>query len=150
MVRQTHRAQLPPPDEVLRAAALLGLDEGGGVVLLAGCAALLADAIESERQVATLLLNPLGMTPGPGYSVLLANDAVPVAAGTLRGVLLDESNASAATLLGAARALRARGRLVAPASADVPPGVRELARDARQWVAEAAPPGSPPVPLRRR
>jgi len=50
---------------------------------------------------------------------------------------------------GAVRALVAGARLVAPAGAAVPAGVRELARDEADWVGERDAAPSPPVPLRR-
>jgi hypothetical protein len=40
--------------------------------------------------------------------------------------------------------------LVAPAHAPLPAGVRELARDEREWVAVKESAASAPVPLRRR
>jgi hypothetical protein len=46
-------------------------------------------------------------------------------------------------------ALRPGARLIAPAAAPVPDGARELARDARHWVAERVAPAGPVVPLRR-
>jgi hypothetical protein len=69
-------------------------------------------------------------------SVVVAPGRVPVAAGSLRGVALDERNAGAVLAADAVRALRAGGRLVAPASSPLPDGVGELARDDTVWVAE--------------
>ena len=49
------------------------------------------------------------------------------------------------------RVLRPDGRLVAPAAIPVPAGIRELARDEREWVGAAeGDAATAPVPLRRR
>jgi hypothetical protein len=66
-------------------------------------------------------------------------------------VALDSATADVARLDAAVRALRPRGRLVAPADAPLPGGVAELARDAEHWVAERdAAVVSDVVTLRRR
>jgi hypothetical protein len=78
---------------------------------------------------------------------------VPLAAGVLRAAWLDEATSDPSLLAGVARALRPGGRLVAPAATGVPAGIRELARDAREWVGArdaAVPAASAPVSLRRR
>ncbi|HEX4933512.1 MAG TPA: hypothetical protein VFV33_10065 [Gemmatimonadaceae bacterium] len=139
-------------DALLRVRALLALDEGGGVVLLGGGCAAWGPVLEDETQVMPLLLNAASGGEGAGRypSALRAVDAVPLAAGALRAAWLDAATATPATLAAVVRALRAGGRLVAPAGAPLPPGARELARDAREWVAECAGAASAPVPLRRR
>ncbi len=148
------RAASPPPtdDEVLRARALLALDEPGGIVLLGGSRARFAQRLADEAQVATIALNaPEWLWSEGGVpSALRSRDGVPVAGGTLRAVWFDVATATPHLLAGAARALRPGGRLMAPATAQVPLGVRRLAGDAEQWVAEATAAPSAPVELRRR
>lgn len=143
-----------PADEEarLRARALLALGEPGGIVLLGGAHARHAEALEDEVQVMTLQLNaPAALRRVGRYpSALRAVDGIPVASGSLRGVWLDRGTATPGMLAAAARALRTGGRLVAPADAPLPAGVRELARDAHEWVAEGEGGVSPPVALRRR
>ena len=144
---------LVPDEEVfLRARALLALGEPGGIVLLGGAHARNADAFEDEVQVTTLLLNaPAGLRPSGRYpSAMRATDTVPVAGGGLRGAWLDRDTATPAIMAAAARALRRGGRLVAPVEVMLPAGVRELARDRSEWVAEGEGGMSAPVAIRRR
>lgn len=142
------------PDEgaFLRARALLALSEPGGTILLGGVHARHAEAFEDEGRVMTLLLNapPSARDAGRHPSALRARDALPVASGSLRAAWLDRETATPGILQGVARGLRPGGRLVAPADAPLPAGVRELARDAQEWVAEGEGGVSAPVALRRR
>ena len=134
----------------MRAAALLGLDDAGGVVLLGGRCGELAAALEALSPARALLLNPgPGVPVGAGFSAIRTDGAVPLAVGSVRGALVDETATRREILEGIVRALRPSGRLVAPAATPLPLGVRELARDAREWVAVADGVTSAPVPLRR-
>ena len=151
--RAAPRAQLfstPLDDHVMRAAALLGLDDAGGVVLLGGRCGELAAALEALSPVRALLLNPgPGVPLGAGFSAIRTDGAVPLAVGSVRGALVDETSSRREMLEGIVRALRPTGRLVAPAATPLPLGVRELARDVREWVAVADGLPSVPVPIRR-
>lgn len=154
-VQLTDVGAAPPPpteDEVLRARALLALDEPGGIVLLGGALARYAQRLADEAQVSTIVLNaPDWLWRDGGVpSALRSRDAVPVASGVLRAAWFDGDTATPELLAGAARALRPGGRLMAPATAPLPPGANRLAGDAEQWVAEATAAPSAPVPLRRR
>ncbi len=131
-----------PADELaLRAGALLGLAEPGGTVVLAGawaeCAPEIAGIAEPVRVLA--LDAPGGIASGAGVSLARTAGEIPLLAGKARGIALDAAHASASYLASAAAAVSARGRLVAPVSAPVPEGFTELARDARDWVAEKLP-----------
>lgn len=140
----------PLDDLVMRAAALLGLDDAGGVVLLGGRCGEFAAALEALSPARALLLNPgPGVPLGAGFSAIRTDGAVPLAVGSVRGALVDETSSRREMLEGIVRALRPSGRLVAPAATPLPPGVRELARDVREWVAVADGVTSAPVPLRR-
>jgi len=137
----------------LRAAALLGLTDPGGMVVLAGewsaCADALLDFVEG---VQLLAVNPVsGLRSGGALSIALIPDVLPLAAASARGVALDAAHATPSLLAGAARALAPGGRLIAPASALVPETLQELARDDEHWVA-AAPRASvsAPVPIELR
>lgn len=137
-------------DHVMRAAALLGLDDAGGVILLGGRHGLLAAALEALSPARALLFNPGPNVPlGAGVSAMRSDGTVPMAVGSVRGALVDESSTRIDMLEGLVRALRPSGRLVAPAATPLPLGVRELARDAREWVAIADGVTSAPVPIRR-
>ena len=126
----------------LRLAALLGLGEGTGVVVLAGAWSAWRAAIAAlVPDFQLLLLNPpvAAAVPeevGEPPSVLVSPGRLPVAAGAVRAVAVDEGNATPALLADAVRALAAGGRLVAPAATALPDGVGELARDEALWVAE--------------
>jgi hypothetical protein len=140
----------PPadPELVLRAAALLGLAEGGGTAVLGGTWSAAAGALLELAPAHYLLLDPpYPARTGDGISVIRTAGTLPLAAACVRGVALDEATAGAPVLASAVHALRPGGRLVAPAGAPLPPEVRELARDPRHWVAEREAPPSPPVRL---
>jgi hypothetical protein len=147
---------LPPaksrPEEELavRAGALLGLEEPGGLVVLAGAWSAAAPelaAIVEGAKILALDAAP-GIASGAGVSLARTAGAIPIRAGAARGIALDAAHAGSDTLRDAVRALAPRGRLVAPATCAVPDGVTELARDARDWVAERAAPAAV-VPLTR-
>jgi hypothetical protein len=138
----------PADGEVERAAALLGLAEPGGFVLLEAEWSALAHPLAALTGTHAVALNPTdAVAAGDGVSVIVAPPgALPFATGALRSAAL---GADAHPELGerVAHALRARGRLVAPASAALPAGTTELARDQRHWVAERGDVASAPVPL---
>jgi hypothetical protein len=66
-------------------------------------------------------------------SVPCAAGAFPSLPGRCAVVALDVRTADEVRLAAAVRALAPRGRLLAPATAPLPDGVRELARDATHW-----------------
>lgn len=145
------RMTSPSDEDVSRCAALLGMAEPAGLYVLAGAAGKVADALEQVTEGKLLLLSPTDdVAVASGQSVVRASGALPLAAGVARGVLLDEASATEGFLAQAERALAPGGRLVAPAHAPLPAGVRELARDEREWVAVKEGGASAPVPLRRR
>lgn len=132
-----------------RAAALLGLTEPGGIVLLGGSWAEFADATADLGAHHVVLLNAQASDASPQeVSALVVGDHVPLAVGTVRAAALGPDVATPARLTSAARVLSGRGRLVAPADAPVPEGVTVLARDARDWVGERDVVASPPVTIR--
>jgi len=123
----------------VRAAALLGLAEPGGIVVLAGEWSALAHAIlEMVEGVQLLALDYApGLESGGALSLARIAQVLPLAAGSVRGIALDAAHATPSLLAGAARALAPGGRLIAPASALVPDALTELARDEEHWVAAA-------------
>jgi uncharacterized protein YbaR (Trm112 family) len=145
--RLTPHAPPAPDDRVTRAAALLGLMDAGGIIVLGGDWADCADAIAELGPAHVVILNRSATSDAPqSVSSLVVGDRLPFAAASVRAAALDAELAAA--LSSAAHVLRSRGRLVAPADAPVPDGVTELARDAENWVAERAVVASPPVMLR--
>jgi hypothetical protein len=137
----------------LRIAALFGLTEPGGLVVLAGDSSVCADELlELTENVQLLALDfAASLRSGGALSLALISDMLPLADACARGIALDASHATASLMEGAVRALAPGGRLLAPASAPVPAVLRELARDDRQWVAaKKAETTSKPVAIGRR
>jgi len=122
-------------DARIRLAALLGLNERGGLYLLCGAWARFADSFEEFGPAQWLLVSPPQPIRGDG-TLRGCGDLLPVARGSLRGVALHRPSVA---LAGAAvSALGAGGRLIAPAATPVPGGVTVLARADRGWGAERA------------
>jgi len=138
---------LPPADHL---AAMLNLADALGFVVLVGAWGRHAEALLELEPVPPLLLvdPPDGVEMRPGLSGVRAGARLPLAAGAARAVATDDVDAE--RLASAALATRAGGRLVAPAQAPVPEGVRELARDEHVWVGEREVPPSAPVRLHVR
>lgn len=136
------------PDSLTRLAALCGLTQGGGFVALTPHWASLAAPLALTYDVQCVVVDPAGTaTPGDGVSVLHVAAPVPLAAGALRALALGgEREALVPSLV---RAVRAGGRVLAPAMHPVPDGVREIARDEREWVGERSAGESPLVTLVR-
>ena len=136
-------------EEAVRLAALLGLTSPGGIVAVAGAWDAAVDALVELAEVRVLVVDPAHPYAAREPVGALTGAWLPVAAASLRGVALDAATAHGDRLAAAVAALRPGARLVAPASAPVPDGARELARDARHWVAERDAPAGAVVPLRR-
>jgi uncharacterized protein YbaR (Trm112 family) len=148
----TPSESLPDVDEsddaALRLAAFLDLTESGGIAVLAGSWAAHAPRLADLVQTQLLLLNPPDcVLLGGGISAIRVREALPLAAGSCRGIAFDVGHASPILGEAAPRALRPRGRLLAPLSLAPPAEISELARDERWWVGERAPIGSRPVKL---
>jgi hypothetical protein len=129
--------------------ALLGLSQPGGIVVLAGSWAAYADAVAELGVSHVVVLNArANESSAQEVSSVVVGDRLPFGAAALRGVAFDRGAVSAALLSSAVASLRSRGRLVAPSDAAVPDGVKVLARDDLDWVAERTLVASPPVALR--
>lgn len=147
-----------PPDAgdewPLRLAAFLDLGDGRGVVGLYGTWARYAEALgDVADRVEPLAIAPAGATHPMLSAILPASRArIPLASGALRAVAVDGAfqGDPAAELTEAARLVRPGGRLLAPADAPLPFGVKELARDAAWWVGEREGAPSGVVSLGRR
>ena len=140
---------LDDDDEVTRAAALLGLEEPGGIVILSGSWTAFAAAIAAHGAAHAVMLNVAAPDSGTQeISALVVDEALPFGTGAVRAIALGAPVASPALLASAVRVLRSRGRLVAPADAAVPDGVTLLARDERVWVGERTAVASAPVSIR--
>ena len=103
----------PDPAETVRLAALLGVTEGPGTVLVAGKAAAHAGSLAALLSGVEVVALDVGPTPEvtPGVSRLLSDGRIPFYSGTLRAVAL--SGACAEALIDeAVRAVSRAGRVV--------------------------------------
>jgi hypothetical protein len=123
------------PEALDRLVALLGLAEPRGAILLTGRYAALAAAVAAQVDVHVVVLNAESVR-GAGVSVVhLSEPVVPFSDNTFRAAALDEDT-SMPVLLDTVRALQVGGRLLAALPLERPFGIRELARDATEWVGE--------------
>jgi len=131
-------------------AAMLSLGDALGFAVLTGEWARLADGLLELGNPPPLLLvdPPEGSVMAAGLSGLRAGAALPLAAGAARAIAVDGTDET--RLASAAHTTRATGRIVAPARAHVPAGVRELVRDDTLWVGEREAPHAPLVRLHVR
>ncbi|HEU4722499.1 MAG TPA: hypothetical protein VFS59_14160 [Gemmatimonadaceae bacterium] len=131
-------------------AAMLSLGDALGFAVLVGAWGRHADALLAlEPMPPLLLVNPPPDVPiVSGLSGVRCDATLPLAVGAARAIAVD--GADAARLAWAVHATRAGGRIVAPAAASVPDGVRELVRDASVWVGEREAPPSAFVRLHVR
>lgn len=145
-------AEPPSIAVAMRVAAFLELTDARGFALLCGRwgahAAPLADLVETPL----FLVNPpAGADLSRAAAVIETGAAFPLAPGVARAAALDPALETPPDEV--QRAVRGGGRVMGPVALPLPGGLTEIARDAREWVAEksAAPePGPRLVPLRRR
>ena len=117
--------------------------------MLAGDWAHAAPALRTVVEgVEVLVLNTtVALTSGNGISLARTDGSIPIRPGAARAIALDERHVG--QVVGAARALRQYGRLVAPIAAPLPADLEELARDGRHWVATKRQETTEGVPLRK-
>ena len=131
-------------DEVVRAAALLGLTRPGALVVIVGAsagAAQLAEMTESK----VIVVNPrMRIDETERVGIVTAGERIPLADASADGLIIDDS--SEGLIAEAARLLKPGGRVVAGAEADLGTRFHELARDERNVVGEAR---GPLVSLKR-
>ena len=148
------RARAGDPEQAMRLAAFLGLDDALGFAVLMGDWG--AHALELRGMVECPLIlvdPPADVEAAPGLSILRTDGPLPLAAGAARGIALDDGAAEgppAERIASAVRATRVKGRVVGRVSLPLPVGVRELARDESEWVGEREPAASPLVTLHVR
>ena len=135
------------PVDSIRLAAQLSLTEPGGILLLSGRYAVVADQLVQLAGVMCMLVDaPLSLSPDAvNFDVA---DPLPFAAGVLKGAAVDEPRATEAILASIARCVRSHGRIVGPSRSTPPRGCRLIARDDREWVVEVEGSTSP-LTLRR-
>jgi hypothetical protein len=128
-----------PAELALRAAALLEITSPGGAVALAGRWSAAAEPLASGElceRVHVLALDPAtDVQSGNGISIALTGGRPPLRPATVRGIALDESHSDPSYVASIADSLRPGARLLAPLAAPLPPGLAELTRDDRFWLA---------------
>lgn len=149
-------APVSPPfdtDTAFRIAAQLHLVEAPQPILLVGD---WSRAVAPLRQIVPTVMVFVGDACTPiarderVSALRLPETGIPLATGALRGIALDAEHCNASYLSESARVLRARGRLLMPASVQPDAALwRILARDAEVVVAERLAVASAPVTLRR-
>lgn len=122
-------------DALLRLAALLGLDEANALVLLGRRYALFAPKLVEAHEAIVAVYAVAGASPWGVGHIQVTEGSVPFTSGTFVAAALDGSMI-ATTIADAVRCVRVGGRIVGEAVLSVPRGVRELARDAVEWVGE--------------
>lgn len=138
--------------DVMRLAALLNVSESAFPVLLAGTRAAAAPGLASLVPVAQIWVNAPAGIPAPvaPHSALEVTGRVPLGVQILSGAAVDRSHNAPDMLDSIVRAVRVGGRIVAPVDTPLPSAVKELARDATDWVAEVTTRASGLIELRRR
>ena len=131
----------------VRLAAQLSLTEPGGIILLTGR---YTDVHEELMQFveATLVLVDAEPTSAPMAVNFRVADRLPFGDRALRCVAVDEPRTTTSFLMDIVRCVRSGGRIVAPATTQMPPGLSVIARDDTELVGEVAA-SSTPVTLRR-
>jgi uncharacterized protein YbaR (Trm112 family) len=119
-----------------RSAALLGLDERGGLYLVDMTGRFsIPSYIGLSPDSRFVAMSVMNRQEHAVMSICGRPDALPFAAGCMRGIAFD-FDVSPSLMRSAVKTLAPGGRLVAQADADVPQGVELLARDDDAWVAE--------------
>lgn len=136
-----------------RLAALLGVVDGERPVLLTGAYARAGTALAALTTAPQLWLDAPTDAPTDALarcSRLVGCSRLPLGVDTLAAAAVDAAHTTPDLLASIVRALGQGARLVAPVTTPLPPGVRELARDATEWVAETTTRASGLIELRRR
>ncbi len=131
-----------------RLEAQLGLSGPGARVLLAGRYALYADALAMRVEARVAALNVITAPAAGVGSVFLTEALVPFSDATFSAAAFDPL-ISTEQLRDALRTLQRGARVVGLHPLPVPFGVREIARDAVEWVGERDAMPTDVVPLRR-
>lgn len=132
-----------------RLVAQLGLAEPGASVLLSGRYAAFASALASALDAVVVTLNSRPDAGAEGVaSVWCGADAVPFTDATFRAVALD-AGLSVPMVLDAIRTVGVGGHVLGALPLERPAAVRELARDATEWIGERDQGPAPVVQLLR-
>jgi len=129
-----------------RIGAFLNVTEPGATVVLGGSWAEAAQELSVMTETRVLALNPgKRVEESESVGLLRVSHEIPLAPASAIGVALDASF-PVSIISSALKVVRPGGRIVGPATMDVPTDLAVLARDASYWVAEKP---LETVPLRR-
>jgi uncharacterized protein YbaR (Trm112 family) len=129
----------------LMLAAYAALAEPGGTAGIGGALASVAGELERITRARALAINPAD-GQSPGLSAIRCEGRLPLAADSLRALILDAATAASLDLDAAVAKVRAGGRIVLPAAVSLPSGVVRLAGDDTWTVGERE---RPTIRLRR-
>jgi hypothetical protein len=123
-------------EKTTRAAALLGLDERGGLYLvdLMGQFSI-SSYLDMSPDSQFVAMSVMSRNAKAVMSICGRPDVLPFSTGCMRGIAFDW-DVSDSLLQSAVKALAPGGRLVAQARTALPKGVELIARDETNWVAE--------------
>lgn len=126
--------QAPSVEAAMRVAAFLALTDAGGFAVLSGAWCAHVEALARLVETPLVLVNPPeGATIAGAAAVLAVGAALPLAPGSARALALDPD---AVPMDAAIAVVRAGGRVLAHVATPASPALREIARDATDWVAE--------------
>lgn len=122
--------------QIVRYAAMLGLERPGAVIILDEEAARLAQHLAAMTETRIVALNPHSpLGESERIAVVFSDSRIPLARASVDGVVV--TSGTEAKMDEAARTLRPGGRIVAPAETKLGGRFRELARDGHNVVGES-------------
>jgi hypothetical protein len=140
-----------PDGAVTRLGALLGFGESAAPFVLCGVPGAAAAGLAMLAEAPIVAADPPDDRAVPFVTIVRGAQVLPLAAGVARGIAIDAVWAAPTRLASCVAALVPGGRLVAPATIPLPDGLRELARDTAEWIAErVATPARVPLARARR
>jgi len=119
-----------------RVGAFLNATEPGATLVLGGSWAQAAQELSVMTETRILALNPSNrVEESETVGLLRVSHEIPLAPGSVLGVAIDASFPPG-IISSALKVVRTGGRIVGPASIDIPSDLSVLARDENYWVAE--------------
>lgn len=129
----------------MRIAAFLELGDPRGFAILCGPWAAHAEAVRQLSAAPLVLINPPGRVDVIGTGVLRVGGRVPLAPRSARAAAIGDSS-DTALVASVIAAVRPKGRIIGPATVEMPAGTTEITRDAQTWIAEKIAAPEDPAP----